>query len=110
MQIATMRMCFNTSNDMQASPIKDASPPPSPSHIPSNNYNKMMRRIEYSSFSFSLPSIRTDESVESILLVSVHRHVVGGTSWHGLLSKCQGEGVLVRVLLLTVGIVSKAHR
>jgi hypothetical protein len=77
MQIATMRTCFNTSNDMQASSIKDASPFLSRSHIPNNNYNKMMTRIEYSSFSYSLLSATcTDESVESILLGSVHRHVV----------------------------------
>lgn len=75
MQIATMRMCFNTSNDMQASPIQDSSPFISRSHIPNNNYNKMMTRIEYSSFSFDLLSTTcTDESVESILLGSVHRY------------------------------------
>jgi hypothetical protein len=28
MQIDTMRMCFNTSNDMQASPTEDTNPYP----------------------------------------------------------------------------------
>ena len=58
---------------------------------------------------FLLSTTGSDESVESILLSSVHRHVVGGARWRRLLSECQGERVLVRVLLLTANVVSKVH-